>query len=221
MNPLQAVRSPDHSLLCSPIGLQVVDSFLGAMPLAAYRAAVDVAVGNAWLETPLKPVRTPSGMLTLPGLGRRRDPAGNPAQQRYRVRVDSGEYIPEYRRTADGFEFLVSPYDESNALPIASTTVGVLALNPSPNYLYPGGVRVIHGRVRETNLSPARDAVIEFQGLDRAMTDERGEFAFGLRRAPASGPVVIDVHHDRTGRSQSFTLQLPAALRANQDLTLV
>ena len=80
---------------------------------------------------------------------------------------------------------------------------------------------VIHGRMRATNGQPVRDVLLEFQGLDRAMTDERGEFAFGLRRAPASGQVTIDAYHDRTGRTQSFTLQLPAALQANQDLTLV
>jgi hypothetical protein len=221
VNPLLAVRSPEHSLLCSPIGLQILDSFSGAPPFTAYGAAVDVLVGATWIETLLRPTRTPSGVLTLPGLGRRSNAAGNPAQQRFRLRLDSNEYIADYRRTADGFEFLVPPYDDVTPPAIPNANIGTLALHPSANYAYAGGVRVIHGRVLETNGARVRDAVIEFQGLDRAMTDERGEFAFGLRRAPANGPVVIDVHHDRTARSQSFNLQLPAALQANQVLTLV
>jgi hypothetical protein len=221
MNPLQALRSPEHSLLCSPIGLQVIDSFLGATPLAAYRAVVDVRVGATWIETLLRPTRTPSGILTLPGLGRRANPNANPAQHRYRLRIDADEYIADYRRTLDGFEFLVPPYNDVTPPLIPNANIRNLALNPSPNYNYPGGVRVLHGSVRETNGRPVRDALLEFQGLDRAMTDERGEFAFGLRRAPASGQVAIDVYHDRSARSQTFSLQLPAALQANQVLTLV
>ena len=221
MNPLQALRSPEHSLLCSPIGLQVVDSFLGTTPLTAYRAAVDVRVGNDWLETLLRPTRTPSGVLTLPGLGWRANPTTNPALQRYRLRIDANEYIADYRRALDGFEFLVPPYDDAHPPVIPPGNMRTLALHPSPNYSYPGAARVIHGRVVETSGQPVRDALLEFQGLDRAMTDERGEFAFGLRRAPASGQVTLDVYHDRTGRTQSFTLQIPAALQANQVLTLV
>jgi len=221
VNPLQALRSPEHSLLCSPIGLQVIDSFTNVAPLAPFHAYVDLQVGTAWLETLLRPTRTPSGMLTLPGLGRRADPVINSAQHRYRLRIESDEYIADYRRTADGFEFLVPPYDDLNPPAIPNANIRILALHPSPNYPYGGPVRVVHGRVRETNLSPVRDALVEFQGLDRAMTDERGEFAFGLRRAPASGPIQLDVSHDRSARSQSFTLQLPAALQTNQVLTLV
>jgi hypothetical protein len=221
VNPLQALRSPEHSLLCSPIGLQIIDSFIGATPLGAYRAAVDVQVGATWVETLLRPTRTPSGVLTLPGLGRRADPTINNSQQRYRLRLDADEYVPDYRRTLDGFEFLVPPYDDVTPPVIPNANIRILALHPSPNYNWPGGVRLIHGRVRETNGQPVRDALIEFQGLDRAMTDERGEFAFGLRRAPAAGQVAIDVYHDRTARLQTFPLQLPAALQSNQVLTLV
>jgi hypothetical protein len=221
VNPLQALRSPEHSLLCSPIGLQVIDSFTNAAPLAPFRVRVDVQVGLAWLETLLRPTHTPSGMLTLPGLGRRANPTVNSAQQRYRLRIESAEYIADYRRTTDGFGFLVPPYDDLNPPAIPNANVRILALHPSPNYPYEGSVRVVHGRVRETNRSPVRDAAVEFQGLDSAMTDERGEFAFGLRRAPASGQIVLDVHHDRSARSQSFTLQLPAALQGNQVLTLL
>jgi hypothetical protein len=221
MNPLQALLSPEHSLLCSPIGLQVIDSFTHTAPLSPFRVRVDVEVGTAWLETLLRPTRTPSGMLTLPGLGRRANPTVNTAQQRYRLRIDADEYIPDYRRTTDGFGFQVPPYDDLNPPVIPNANVLVLALHPSPSYPYGGPVRVVHGRVREINRSPVRDAVVEFQGLDRAMTDERGEFAFGLRRAPAGGQIVLDVHHERSARSQSFTLQLPAALQANQVLTLL
>ncbi|MGT2476699.1 hypothetical protein [Paraburkholderia terrae] len=221
MNPLQAVRSPEHSLLCSPIGLQVIDSFTNAAPLAPLRAYVDVQAGAAWLETPLQPTYTPSRMLTLPGLGRRQNPTVNSAQQRYRLRIESDQYIAEYRRTADGFEFLVPPYDDVNPPAIPNANVRAIALHPSPGYPFGGALRVIHGNVRETDGSPVRDAMVEFRGLDRAMTDERGEFAFGLRRAPASGQIVLDVYHDRSARAKSFSLHLPAVLQANQVLTLL
>ncbi len=221
MNPLHALRGSEHSLLCSPIGLQIVDSFLGTAPTNGYRAAVDALVGIDWIETLLRPTRTPSAMLTLPGLGRRANAAVNNTPQRYRLRLEADDYIPDYRRKADGFEFLASPYDDNTPPVIPNANIQILALHPSSSYGYPSGLRVLRGRVRETNGNPVRDAILEFQGLDRAMTDERGEFALGLRRAPASGQVAIDVHHDRTSRAQTFTLQLPAALQANQVLTLV
>lgn len=220
MNPLRALRSPEHSLLCSPIGLQVLDSFSSTTPQGAFRVAIDLQVGSAWIETLLRPTRTPTGILTLPGLGRRTNAMANAAQQRYRLRIDADEYIAEYRRLLDGFEFMVPPYDDVTPPVIPNANIRILALHPSPNYNYPSAVRVIHGCVREASGRPIRDAMLEFQGLDRAMTDERGEFAFGLRRTPGNGQVAIDVYHDRTGRLQTFPLQLPAALQANQVLAL-
>lgn len=221
MNPRALLRSEDHSLTCSPIGLQVVDSFLSTTPVAGYRARIDVRDGASWLETILRPTRTPSGILTLPGLGRCPLVTANLQPRLYRLRIEADEYVPNYRRAADGFEFLVPPYDDAHAPAVPAVNIGILELHPSSSYSYPGGVRVIRGRVVETSGTPVRDAVLEFQGLDRSMTDERGEFAFGLRRAAATGQITIDVLHDRTARAQSFTLQLPAALRSNQVLTLV
>lgn len=219
MSPLQILRSPEHSLLCSPIGLMIIDSFTQGQPLAPVRLRVDLLSSVGWLETPLRPTQTPSGMVTLPGLGRCADAASNAVRHTYRLRIEAIEYIADYRRDKDGFEFPVPPYDDLNPPAIPPASARALQMHPSSSYPYDGSVRVVRGRVRVANQSPVRDALIRF-GVDRAMTDERGEFAIALRRAPRSGPVTIDVDHDRSGRSQSFTLQLPAALRTNQLLTL-
>jgi hypothetical protein len=205
----------------SPIGLQVIDAFLNALPIAPYEVSVDVRDGNQWLPTALQAVRTPTGVLTLPGLERRATVTAGMQPRQYRLRIDSDAYIPAYRRTLDGHEFLAFPYNDTNPPFLPGANVSLLLLTPAPAYGYPGDVRVLRGTLTEVNGTPIRDATIVYApGHVEAMTDAGGHFALGLRHAPGSGTIAIDVHHDRTNRADIINLLLPTALQANQVITL-
>src|SRR5207245_607771 len=96
-----ALWGEERFMLCSPIGLQVIDAFLNAAPIFGYRVRVDFRDGMQWTETSLLPTRTPSGVLTLPGVGRCPYVTPGQAPQRYRLRIESADYIPDYRRNTD------------------------------------------------------------------------------------------------------------------------
>jgi len=211
----------ETTLLFSSLGLQVIDSFLNSSPVAIFEVFIDRFDGAQWRVTTLKPIRTPSGILTLPGLGRRAVVLPGDPPERFRLRVESESYIPSYRRQHDGYEFLVPPYNDTNPPSIPIINIGLLSLDPSAAYTYPADVRVLRGTVTEANGTPIRDAATIYAiGLVEAMTDEDGHFALGLRRAPLTGQIAIDVHHDRTGRVRTINLALPAALQSNQVMVL-
>jgi hypothetical protein len=211
----------ETTLQCSPLGLQVIDSFFNSAPVAIFEVFIDRFDGTRWRVTTLKPMRTPSGIITLPGLGRRPVVLPGDPPEHYRLRVESESYIPSYRRQHDGYEFLVPPYNDTNPPAIPNANIGLLSLDPSAAYPYPADVRVLRGTVTEANGTPIRDATAIYAvGQVEAMTDENGHFALGLRRAPLAGQIAIDVHHDRTGRVRTMNLALPAALQSNQVIVL-
>ena len=217
------VMSADVRETYSPIGLQIIDAFLNAEPIAPYAVFVDRFDNGQWIATTLVPTRTPSGVLTLPDLERHAAVWPGQPPRAYRLRVESEAYIPTYRRTSDGFRFLAYPNNDTHPpqqLPPAN--IAMLAMLPSAAYGYNSDVRVLRGRVTELNGgAPIRDAVVSFAvGQVEAMTDIRGNFALGIRHAPPSGAVTLDIHHDRTGRVRTISLQLPAALGSNQVITL-
>ena len=118
----------ETTFVYSPIGLQVVDSFLHTLPIAAYRVSVDIRDGTRWLPTALRPVRTTTGVLTLPGLERHGVVTAGMPPRRYRLRIDSDEYIPVYRRTLDGHEFLAFPHNDTNPPFLPSANVSLVLL---------------------------------------------------------------------------------------------
>jgi len=212
----------ETTFVYSPIGLQVIDSFLNTQPIARYQVSVDVRDGTQWVPTTLRAVHTSNGVLTLPGLERHAVVTPGMPPRRYRLRIDSDEYIPVYRRTLDGHEFLAFAYNDTNRPFLPGTNVSLLLLAPSSAYPYPTDVRVLRGTLTEaSNGAPIRDATIDYAaGHVAAMTDAAGNFALGLKHAPANGAIAIDVHHDRTNRVDTRNLQLPAALQSNQVITL-
>jgi hypothetical protein len=206
----------------SPLGLQVIDSFLNAAPIAAFNVRIDRFDGAQWQVTSLKPIRTPGGILTLPGLGRRPVVLPGDPSVRYRLRIDSDNYIPSYRQRLDGYEFVVPPYNDTNPLTVPLPNMGLLSLDPSAAYVYPADVRVLRGIVTEIDQkTPIRDATVVYAiGQVEAMTGADGYFALGLRRAPLTGQVAIDVHHYRTNRVRTVSVTLPAALQTKQLMVL-
>jgi hypothetical protein len=206
----------------SPLGLQIIDSFLNAAPIAAYNAHIDLFDGAQWQATALRPTRTPGGVLTLPGVGRRPVVLPGDPSVRYRLRIDSANYIPSYRQHVDGFEFLVPPYNDTNPLNVPPANLGLLSLDPSAAYPYPAEFRVLRGIVTEVDQkTPVRDATVAYAvGQVEAMTGADGYFALGLRRAPLTGQVAIDVHHYRTNRVSTVSVTLPTALQTKQLMVL-
>jgi hypothetical protein len=205
----------------SPLGLLPIDAFLDAAPIAPLQIAVDLFASGRWRETELRCRRTPSGVIVLPRLGRRAAIEPGMAPALYRLRVDSEPYIPRFRTDRDGREFQVPAYNDTNPPPALPGRFDMLPLDPGPAYPYPSEMSVLRGTVREPNGAPIRDATISYaEGLVRAMSDERGCFALGLRRAPAAGQIVVDIVHHRTNRAVSVNINLPQDLQTNQVVTI-
>ncbi len=104
----------EHTELYSPIGLRPVDEITGVAPLGKVRVNLDIKDGNGnWQITDIKPVITPGGVITFPGLERRAEVVGQPPR-RYRIRLDAELYRPLYPPGTDGYEFDAFPYNDDN-----------------------------------------------------------------------------------------------------------
>src|SRR5262249_42233075 len=96
----------------SPLGLRLLDELTNQPPLGTVQAVADIldASGN-WQQTDVRPVMTPSLILSFAGLGRQEIAAGQPARQ-WRARVMAEFYMPLYLATDDGILFNVYPYND-------------------------------------------------------------------------------------------------------------
>jgi hypothetical protein len=209
----------ERSALYSPIGLRLVDDFTGQLPVGRIGVQLDRQVAiNVWELTDLAVVRTLSGVLTWPGLGREWEPASSPTR-RFRARVRADQYRPAYLQSADGLEFDAPPWNDTNP-PVPITTGPVdLYLFPSTAYGFPTWVRVLHGFVQDATGVPVANVLVQQATAERTLTDERGTFSLPLRWA-ASGQVV-DALDTRNGRSGSHVLNLPGDLQGSLTITVV
>lgn len=147
-----------------------------------------------WLRLDNLPVRTPSGAMAYPGLGRRHEP-NNVQPQRHRARFAAPGYQPLYPADdqpfdADlaGVEFLV--YAHNDAVPPPDTEPRVVRLLPSVSFPYPPGIRTIYGFVRDKDQKPVANALVEAQGTthtdhagwrERTLSDATGAYRLALR----------------------------------------
>lgn len=204
-------------MLYSPIGLRLVDDFTGRAPTGRIRVLLDRRdSAGGWEETEIQAVRTPSDVITFPGLGRSAH-AGDPPT-RYRVRIEATYYRPDYLMTADGIEFDVHPYDDSTPPASFPMLPQGLFLLPAPNYPYPNHVRVLRGEVRDAANDPVANAEVTESVNERVLTDARGGFALPLRWPPLSGAVPIDAvdHRPNPDRTGQIIVTLPADLASGQ-----
>jgi hypothetical protein len=209
----------ERRMLYSPIGLQLVDDFTGRAPHGGVRALLDRQDGaGGWEETAIKAVRTPSDVISYPGLGRSAHAAVQPPL-RCRVRIDADYYRPDYLLHLDGVEFDVHAYDD-DAPPAAVPVLQRVFLMPAPNYPYPDPVRVLRGQVVNAANDPVGNVEVTEGTNERVLTDARGAFALPLRWPPLTGLVQIDALDHRTGQNGQITINLPADLAGGRIIAI-
>ncbi|MEV6345877.1 hypothetical protein [Actinoplanes sp. NPDC051851] len=234
------IRRPlpdERRLLVSPAWLALVDDHrrqpYDTGPLAAHLERWDQRV---WVPETARAVRTASGVVAYPGLGRRREPA-NAEPALYRVRLEAPGYRVLYtpddqldRFTADetGREFLAYPYDDRTP-PEVSAVPETIRLLPGVAYGYTPGTRVIAGVVRRPGSGvPVANVLVASEGRtaepddapwrERTLTDEAGAFRLALRWAgtPVAGDPPAEeftvTATERPGRAGRLTLRLPDEL---------
>lgn len=217
MSPWRRLEG-EELLLYSPIGVRLVDDLTGQVPFGPVRALLDLQDGAAWRPTAVRPVITASSIVSYPGLGRSADASLPP--QRYRVRLEADFYRPGYRAADDGIEFDAPRYNDANP-PVPLTAAAVAAaLLPSSTYPFPSHIPVLHGVVEDAGGEPVADALVQEGLRERVLTDERGAFSLPLRWVVAGVATIIDAVDQRTGRSGSIAVTLPADLAASQTITV-
>ncbi|MGI9333170.1 MAG: hypothetical protein ACR2RL_08440 [Gammaproteobacteria bacterium] len=198
----------------SQLAIRPVDGFTGLPPRSEVNVRLEFEDATpAWQPTNRKPIKSLSGNLLFPGLGRSADRAAAPITH-YRVFVESEFYRPLYLRTLDAIEFDVHPYDDDNAPAVVPPVPQVVTLTPAANYPFESFVRVVRGRTIDgVTLLPVANAEVFFgAGVDQVITDERGVFALPLRWPPLVGSITIDAVDHRNGVASSANINLPAAL---------
>lgn len=139
--------------------------------------------------------------------------------QKCRVRLTADLYLPYYLQTADGIPFNVYPYNDSNPPAVISGQATDTQLLPASNYPFASHIPVVRGVVVDSLGGPVSNAYVTQSNSERALTDARGTFALPLRWAKANTPIAIDAT-DRSGRTGTISVQLPAALSSSQKISI-
>lgn len=194
---------------------------------------------RTWTEQDTPAIRTPSGAIAYPQLGRRRGPAAVP--ERFRVRFAAVGYQTLYPADDEPFDTAVEavelfayPYDDSGP-PAVLSEPRLVRLLPSVAFPYGPGVRTVSGIVVDaTTRAPVANALVEARGttspdgvawLERTLTDPRGLFRLALRWEGEPGPPPEQVFHlratQRPGRTGSLDVRLPADRDRRQVIEIV
>ena len=186
------IRPGERRLLFSPVGLQLVDDFSGGPPVGKIEATISHQDGAAWIPLDLKPIRTLSGLLVYPGLGRHPLPVNGKPTRHFRIRLAAKFYRVLYLPATQGFEFDAPAFNDG-APPPKPTRVRAILL-PAPNYPFPAEMAVLRGQVvaKAAPKPPLVEAKVTDDNRQTVLTDERGEFALPLRVA-VKGTIPIDV----------------------------
>jgi hypothetical protein len=210
----------ETTLLYSPIGLRLLDELTNEPPVGKVQAFLDLLdIKGNWQQTTLQPVVTLSSVLSYPGLGRQTNAAGKPPQK-CQVRLTAEFYLPYYLKSADSIPFNAYPYNDSTQPAVISALATDTQLLPAPNYPFPSHIPVLRGLVVDSTGAPVANTYVTQSNNERTLTDARGAFALPLRWSKANTPIAIDAT-DRSGRTGSISIQLPAALNSSQKISIL
>lgn len=221
-----------RSTLRSPVWLVPFDDYARRVHTAGVEARLERfdEEGGRWLPLDDQAVRTPSGVIAYPGLGRRAEPwAARP--ERHRVLLSAAGCRPLYPADGEpfsaglaGVEFLVHPWNDAHP-PAVEATPRLVRILPATAYSYPPGARTVHGLVLDaTTGAPVVNALVEARGRtsqdltpwhERTLSDTRGAFRLSLRweGERASEHAVEETFRveatERPGRTGSLAVHLP------------
>ena len=212
---------PNEELaLYSPIGLKLIDDFTGRVPYGSVKALLDFQDQSGdWHEAERSSVRTPSEIVTYPGLGRSAHVAVQPVF-RYRVRIDAQYYRADYLKNADGVEFDVHPWDDSTPPAVVPNAPQDLILYPATQYPFSAHIRVLRGVVVDNVGTRIPNVEVTESILERTLTDERGMFSLPLRWPALNAVLQIDALDHRTGRNGQINITLPGDLDVGHSITI-
>ena len=216
----------ERSVLYSPAWFVPFDEFAGRPQAASVTVELDRFIDDAWVPEDVRPVRTPSGAIAYPGLGRRGGPG------RFRARFTAPGHAPLYPAddepfAADlvGVEFATFPYDEDRP-PAELAGPRVVRLLPGAAFPYGPGVRTVYGVVVDgATQAPVANALVTVDGTtgldgtawrERTLTDPRGVFRLALRwegqrtTTPPDTEAFLLAATERPGRTGSVEIRLPA-----------
>jgi len=208
----------ERSLQLSQIGLRLVDDLSGGDPIGQIACTLFAEdMPGQWRKTDVTAVRSASGFLAFPGLGRVRDVATQPVRH-YRAVLAAQYYRPYYLSKTAGIEFDIVPYNDANP-PAVPSSLRDVPLVPAANYPFQTHLRVLRGQVR--NLAgPVANAEVSRSVTERVLSDEQGFYALPLRFTPDGVAVPIDATNHITGEQGQISITLPADLGQNKVITI-
>jgi hypothetical protein len=162
--------------------------------------------GGGWNRIEDQPVRSTTGVISWLGLERRPFPYVGPPIE-YRLQVIAEGYLPEYLKATDHLIIQVTPYDPYRPPPQPSPVQVDLLRGPA--FVHPDGTPVARGHVVDAAGNRVKFAFVS-EGVNAHVTlsDERGEFALGLRRIAAGQTVTLVAEDHRSTPTRSGTTQL-------------
>jgi hypothetical protein len=204
----------------SAVGFRLIDDLTGDFPLGQIRFTLFAQDGpDQWRLVDLEPVRTMSGVLAFPGLGRSAAILGVPPLH-YRAVIEAEYYRPLYAAQSAGIEFDVFPFNDDNPPVKLVTLPQNVVLVPAPTYPFPAYLRVLRGRVQDNSARAIANAEVSLGNAERVLSDENGAFALPLHLSPRSGSIKIDATDYRTARQGDITINLPADLGKINPITI-
>lgn len=228
----------ETSSLYSPAWFVPYDEFnrrvntVGVLPELARFDPVD----GVWVPEDTAPIRTPSGAIAYPQLGRR---TRDTEPRRYRLRFTASGYQALYpadgepfAADVDGIEFFAYPYDDTQP-PAVEAEPRVVRLLPGVAFPYGPGVRTVYGVVVGQNTeAPVANALVEARGttpegvawLERTLSDQRGAFRLSLRwkgETANGGQRFTLTATERPDRTGSLDIQLPRDRDRRQVIEIV
>jgi hypothetical protein len=222
MTPMTVLESSE---LYTPIALRLIDSVTGQGPIAPVTTILEAQTGpTQWTRQDTRPVTTPGGILTFPGLERRQRAPG--PSRRYRVRFESDAYEADHRSlplTADGIVFDSFPYNDDAPPAAYATQVTPVILHPSPRYPFEPSIHVLRGMVIRFFTTTRVAAAVVAEGLhDQTITDAAGEFALPLRQVTPGVNTAIDVIDRLSTPNETgiAVIVLPAALGISHTIAI-